>query len=196
MPSKLATVLTLALALAGCGGETDDGVGGTGGSGAAGGAGGASYSDCTRSSECVVVPASCCGSCGAAARGDAIGLNRDRVAAYSSSVCGGDGCPACYQAPDPTLVAPCRAGTCAVVDLREHSSTECTADAECHVRTSSCCECGGDMNALVAVSDASAYGALVCDPDQACGECAPIYPPEVTARCADGVCTVVDPRLP
>lgn len=41
------------------------------------------------------------------------------------------------------------------------------------------------------------YADLVCDPDQACPECAPVYPTEVTVACnAGGHCESKDSRIP
>jgi hypothetical protein len=154
--------------------------------------GGGDYSACTLSSECVVVPASCCGSCGAATRGDAIAVNMDELSAYRTSVCGEMmGCPACYMAQDPTLVATCDAGRCEVVDLRAEDLTSCMVDTDCQVRTHDCCECGGDVSleGLIALPLAS-YGDLmdlVCDEgsSEPCPECAPVYPMEASGVCDD-----------
>jgi hypothetical protein len=193
-----AWVMPLASLALCCGGETSDDRSGVGGSGGGAGSGNGSYSECVENSDCTVAPASCCGSCGAATRSDSVGLNRARSDEYRASVCGDDGCPACFQTPDPTLVPTCAEGICRIVDLQAHLSTSCVADADCRVRTQSCCECGGDTSpgTLVAISDEGSYSSLVCDPDQACGECAPVYPSEATARCTGGYCSVVDSRMP
>lgn len=148
------------------------------------------YDICSESSECVIRPASCCGQCGAATRADVIALNANQVAAYTGEVCGDDfGCPACYMAPDPTLLGTCEAGHCKVVDLRTHVATECDQPSDCRIRTTACCECGGptDVEHIVAISSESSFAGLVCD-GQACPECAPIYPDEVAARCSMGHC--------
>lgn len=159
------------------------------------------YFACEVPSDCVVIPESCCGSCGAPVRGDAIAVAKRNAAAYAGEVCEDNGgCPAC--APlfiDPTLVATCRAERCELVDLYEHEASECAEDDECRIRTPDCCPCDGDVSPgrLVAVSSVNAYEALVCDPEQACPECAPIYPSEVTASCnASGRCESHDPRVP
>jgi hypothetical protein len=161
----------------------------------------ADYAACEVAPDCVVVPASCCGSCGAPVRGDAVAIAEARANAYRSATCGEDGaCPAC--APlfvDPTLVATCRDDRCELVDLREHEASACSADSDCRVRTPECCPCGGDTSVgrLVGVSSEDAYASLVCDPDQACPECAFLYPDEVTVRCnTDDHCEVHDARIP
>lgn len=155
---------------------------------------GARWDECALPSECVVVPASCCGACGVATRGDAIAVHRARVSEHRASVCGDDfGCPACAGVPDPTLVATCDAGRCVVVDLQVHAATECETAGECRVRASECCECGATIgpSSVVAVSDGSAYEALVCDPGMGCPECAPDYPDTLSAICEDARCRVV-----
>lgn len=159
------------------------------------------YAACSVPSDCLVVPASCCGSCGAPTRGDAIAVARDRAGAYRSGACDDDqGCPAC--APlflDPTLVATCRDQRCELIDLHDHEASACEADDDCRVRTPDCCPCGGDTEPgrLLGVSSESDYASLVCDPDQACPECAPVYPSEVTVRCAAArYCETYDARLP
>jgi hypothetical protein len=69
----------------------------------------------------------------------------------------------------------------------------CAADSDCRLRVTGCCECGGSTASwdLIAIAhDGEAdYQALVCDPEQACDECAPVYPVDVEAYCAtDGHC--------
>ncbi len=161
----------------------------------------AAYAACEVPSDCVVVSHSCCGSCGAPTRGDAVAIATDRASAYRGATCGQDtGCPAC--APlfvDPTLVATCRDQRCELVDLREHEASACTEDSACRIRTPDCCPCGGDTSPgrLLGVSSENTYASLVCDPEQACPECAPLYPDEVTVRCnADDHCETRDARLP
>ncbi|HJL15282.1 MAG TPA: hypothetical protein RMH99_06490 [Sandaracinaceae bacterium LLY-WYZ-13_1] len=152
---------------------------------------------CEVPSDCVVVPESCCGSCGAATRGDAIAVHRDRTGDWRGMACGDDmGCPACFMQQDPTLVATCEAGHCAVVDLQTHPATECASADDCRVRAAECCECGATVEpgTLIAISDEGAFGPLVCDPGMGCPECLPMYPPEVSAACEAGRCVAVGPR--
>ena len=149
---------------------------------------------CTVPSDCVVVPASCCGSCGQPTRSDAIAIAADQQSAYRASVCGDDlGCPACFMEPDPTLLATCEAGRCVVVDLATHAATECTSSTDCRVRAAECCECGATIteSTVVAVSDGAAFEALVCDPGTGCPECAPVYPDTFGATCDAGRCAMI-----
>lgn len=148
---------------------------------------------CTSPTDCVLVPRSCCGACGEPSRTDSIALHRDDVNAFRNGVCGDDvGCPACAGQPDPTLLASCVSGQCAVIDLYVHPSTECMRDDDCRVRAIDCCECGADTSPgrLIAVS--RGYDELVCDPMSACPECAPVYPDTVFALCNDGHCRLAE----
>lgn len=158
------------------------------------------YYACETPSDCIVATESCCGTCGAPTRGDAVAIASDKSAAYRDATCGPDtGCPAC--APlfiDPTLVATCREQRCELIDLLEDEASACESDDDCRVRTKDCCPCGGDtsMGRLIGVSSENAYSALVCDPDQGCPECAPAYPDEVTVSCnADAHCVTHDTRI-
>jgi len=50
-----------------------------------------------------------------------------------------------------------------------------------------------DQEHLVSISDESLFQPLVCDPLQACPECAPVYPPEYSADCSGGHCVAKGP---
>jgi hypothetical protein len=190
-------------------GATTDGAAGSAGAGGVAGtgntagvagtgntAGVAGWAACGAPGECIVRPESCCGQCGAATRGDAIGVNAAQQAAYVAIACaGGTGCPECYTPQDPTLLATCAGGACAVADLLELPLTECTADADCRIRTRDCCECGGNtsLEALIAIraDGEAAFTALACDPGQGCDDCLPSYPPPAQAECHAGRCAVI-----
>ncbi len=189
--------------VAGCGGSVDRGVdggaagssgsGGSAGTGGTAGTGGAP-TRCVATSDCVVLPASCCGSCGVATRGDVIVAHQDDAPAIRAEACRDvGGCPACAGTPDPTLQAICSEGRCALLDLQGSALTRCEQDADCVVRVPDCCECGADTSTerLVALrrSARGDYEQLVCQPRQACPECAAEYPPEAAALCEDGHCS-------
>jgi hypothetical protein len=97
------------------------------------------------------------------------------------------------MAQDPYLVATCRASRCEVVDLLQQAVTSCTANTDCRLRTNVCCECGGptDVEHLIAINSGGEQGftALVCDPMQACGRCAAIYP-DLPVSCTGGRCKI------
>lgn len=144
--------------------------------------------DCTQPSECVVVPMTCCGVCGAPATGDVTAIRKDAQSARTER-CKTALCPACAQRPNPALVATCRSGRCEVVDIAASDPvSHCQSAADCRVRVSACCECGGDTSpyTLIAIASSSeqAYTLLVCAPNAACAACAPLYPSNVSASCA------------
>jgi hypothetical protein len=172
------------------------GGGGGAGSGASAGQGGTDpWTVCVRNDDCIVVTESCCGSCGAPTRDDGMAINADFRDERWTTQCMGRSCPPCIDPRDPTLIATCEAGTCTLVDLNEHSSTACTANSDCRLRTNDCCECGGGSGgeSLIAinVNAEAGYAGLVCD-DAGCDKCLPAYPAEATAVCDPaGYCDVV-----
>jgi hypothetical protein len=198
------------LAAVGCGGDSEGGghsadggesgssTGGTSGAATGGSSGSGGTGDptsCEVPSDCVLVPSSCC-VCGVPELGDVTAVNLQGAAEYTQTCGMGPAC-LCPTALNPNLVATCASETCQAVDIREHAVSECSDDDECRVRVSQCCECGGDTSpgSLVAVGTGLGYDELVCDPLGLCTECAPDYPPEVSALCETGRCTLVDERL-
>lgn len=177
------------------GGQPGDGGSATGGMNG-GGSAHPELRGCTVSTDCVVVPETCCGQCGVAARDDAIALREENRAEYRDLVCeDAPPCLPCAGDPDPTLVATCVAGLCEVVDLLEQEVTACSVNDDCRLRAQACCECGAGTGpgGLIALrSDAvPAYQALVCPPDGGCAGCVPLYPDEAEAVCsAEGRCQV------
>lgn len=169
--------------------------GSTAGDGNTGGSGGVSpeLTSCSVNSDCLISPASCCGSCGAATRGDAIALNKNQVTHYSEQVCEGGGCPACYSPQDPMLIATCDAGQCKVVDLLQHPATACQTAADCRLRTNTCCECTGpidyDQLLSIAIGGDAELAKLICDPVTPCDDCDRLYPP-LALECASGHCRI------
>lgn len=161
---------------------------------------GGELATCEVPSDCSVVFNDCCGFCGQPEPADVSALNVAAVEAHQRRVCkdGTVGCPgiACFPQP-PSVLATCEAGRCAIVELAQHAATACGDDSDCRIRNVSCCECNASLQpgTLVAVSDEAAYTSLVCDPAQACDDCAPIYPMEVTAVCEQRSCQVMDPRM-
>jgi hypothetical protein len=122
-----------------------------------------------------------------------VAVTGDSVTAYSEAICAaGQGCPVCVTALDPTTYSTCNAGQCEVLDVGD--AANCLTDDDCFVRARDCCECDADITpgvapgsagGLVAISDPVEYANLVCSPNQACDDCAPVYPPAVTAQCND-----------
>lgn len=151
---------------------------------------------CSRTSECMLIPASCCGRCGEPTATDMIALHRDDVASNRARVCATDagpvGCPECAGMPDPLLRAICDEGACRAVNLATEDITVCASDADCVISPAQCCGCGE-----LSVHDSIAYnpmrgsvGDFTCDDDMA--PCPPCVPDErgVIARCEAGRCVV------
>lgn len=148
---------------------------------------------CGRPSDCVVVPESCCGTCGAATPEDVTAVNGDAASEHRASACAGvAGCDLCFMTTDPHLTATCSAATaqCEPVDLGSAEWAGCASDAECVLRLPDCCACGpgGEPIALRLDRLDELAGAL-CDPDSGCLGCEPDFSPRV-ARCETGLCVV------
>jgi hypothetical protein len=151
---------------------------------------------CELTSQCVLRPESCCGTCGAATRDDFTALNRSALEEYAALACEDvAGCDECYMATDPFLAVTCAQGQCEMVDLTTNPITECEENTDCRVRTKDCCECGGGITEadLIAINREQevAYSSLVCDPAVACLACMPQYPSEAQAVCNERRCTLV-----
>lgn len=162
----------------------------------------ADWDRCDLPSDCTLVASSCCGGCGAPALADVDGVNRALLDDHFRDVCPQPlPCPLCPSATNPELVATCSLGRCQALDVGGLALSACTADADCRLRTTGCCECGGstapwDLIAI-AVGGEAAYQHLVCDPGAACAACQPVYPDTVLAYCAgDGHCAVREAARP
>jgi hypothetical protein len=156
------------------------------------------WSACEVTSDCVLAAAGCCDACGRPALADVDAVNRGRVAEHFAAVCPAPvPCPECASIVNPDLHATCSIDGCVAVDIRALGPTTCTVDADCRLRTTGCCECGGSTEpwalTAIAITGEPAYRDLACDPDQTCPRCAPIYPESVRAICApDGHCAVAE----
>jgi hypothetical protein len=121
-------------------------------------------------------------------------LNREDAQLFATETCGQVACPACAGTPDPTLVATCSDGFCAVVDILDHELTACMDASDCRLRTSDCCECGGrtDPNYLISISRDSGimYEELACPSAFGCAACVPQYP-TTPLDCVNGHCRIV-----
>lgn len=151
---------------------------------------------CETNQDCTLRAATCCGVCGAPTIDDMIALPVDAVDAYAKQVCGTGPvmCPACATQLNPDLFATCDSGTCQAVDLAQSDWSLCTTASDCTVRAATCCECNASLERwnLVAVAKTalSDYASAICEPAQACAECMPVYPTEVTLDCVSGHCTL------
>jgi hypothetical protein len=136
---------------------------------------------------CALVPASCCGRCGAATWADHIALPRESAADYREQACGTDagsgGCPDCAGLPDVDLQAFCRDGACATVDVRNDPISSCSSDDDCVAVHGVCCGPCDSERGLVAINKtrASEFKSQICDPRVDCAGCPP--PASVTVVC-------------
>ena len=150
---------------------------------------------CDFPSDCVVTANTCCGECGEPTLAGSTAVNQASLSDYRDLLCADNPvCPRCAVMPNPELVATCEANECRAVDIGMEAMTQCSSDAECVIRTTDCCECGGatDPGSLIAIrADAEgAYTSLICDPGFGCPECLPVYPDDAVATCNAGRCTV------
>ncbi|HEX3851447.1 MAG TPA: hypothetical protein VHW01_10805 [Polyangiaceae bacterium] len=202
---------------AGAGGTTNNGgsVGAAGSSAAAGvssaGAGGTDDTQaCTSSSQCEVVPKSCC-SCGTGPVSSYTAINSKFESQYESH-CGAVDCGACVPTPfDPNnpvsyYVATCQPlavplpsgaggaifpGHCVVVDLRATDVTACKSTSDCSLRGGAgcCSNCGGGAPIAINSSQEPELETMVCgDAPPTCNACLPMSVYETV--CSAGRCTL------
>jgi len=134
------------------------------------------WASCTANSECVVMPVTCCGTCGQASASDMVGVNRSHISEYRGDRCDVAICPACAGEPDPNLIATCEAGTCRALDVRTDPVSACTVSSDCTLRINTCCMCSFDPPIAIRADGEADFQALVCDGDEVCPECAPAFP--------------------
>ena len=166
----------------------------------------APFGECRTPTDCVLLPESCCGSCGQPSRTDIDSVPRSGADAQRAMACADPvPCPACEGQPDPTLLPDCSMSSCTVLDLNPPVGpppglSACEEDTDCIIRAASCCECGATITeeTVVAINleIRGGYDPFVCEPGTGCPECAPVYPDNLVARClGDGAaarCTVVN----
>ncbi|MCB9636755.1 MAG: hypothetical protein H6721_31980 [Sandaracinus sp.] len=152
---------------------------------------------CTDNTQCTLAIDDCCGGCGMPTLDDFDPILITQADAHRAAVCTDPTpiCPGCAVMPNPNLGATCSMSRCTEFDVRALALSACTRDEDCRLRVADCCECGGDTSpfALIAIrNDAEGrYTDLVCPNDIGCPECAPAYPADVSAFCADdGHCAV------
>jgi len=165
-----------------CGGTTVTGDGGVSDGGGDGSLP-ADVTACTTGDDCVVIPSSCCGSCGAATPTDMVAVRKDKVSAARAARCTGVGCPACFMEQSANLQARCVSGKCQAFDVRADAVSACSGPNDCKLRMAECCECGGTHVIAIASSKEAAYTSAVCPASPSCAKCAPTYPMFTVAVC-------------
>jgi hypothetical protein len=160
--------------------------------------------ECKTEADCTMVPKhseDCCAPCifdffGSLSRVSS--MKSETADAYMAELCADITCEElCDPAVNWYFENTCENELCFVSDLRTNFGwTNCTQHSDCHVRTTSCCECGGPTGPgqLLAVSDSEAYAAEVCSGSEQCSQCEPEYPDEVMALCSSERCILADPR--
>jgi len=150
------------------------------------------WAECNDSDECVAVPASCCGQCGAATPDDMIGVNREFQSAYRVDVAcagGGEDCPLCAATQDPNLVAVCLSNRCEARDLRDTGvSVGCMEDSDCMLASPTCCAGCGILgeDSLIAIergAQAQLLEELACSETVTCDACTGEPDPSLSAVC-------------
>jgi hypothetical protein len=180
-------------------------VAGTTGSAGSGGSGLLDFTVCSSSSQCEVVPATCC-SCGLGPVSNYTAINSANDAQFKEQCQGrGCGCPSvAFDPNNPVLyyVATCQkpadapdgvaAGHCVVVDLRATGVTSCKVPADCSLRAGTACCPGCSVGQPVAInsSQEEALEGVVCGKDPiVCDLCLPTFG-GYDATCSDGRCAV------
>lgn len=168
----------------------------SGSAGTASGGGGAvpGYAACSGPGQCTLVASGCCGVCGMPELSNVVAIHEDKYAEFFDVTCPGPipPCPGCPTASNPDLFAYCEAGQCVGADVRVHELSACQSDSECVLRAGlECCECGSDGISALRADAVGSLQQLVCVPDEACDDCAPVFPDNAVASCVEGHCRVV-----
>jgi hypothetical protein len=144
---------------------------------------------CHLASDCLVLPRTCCGQCGAATPADSIALSRQWNQAHPYQCTGGSGCPDCFTEPDSSLVPICRAGTCEALFVSASPLSRCTANDQCVVRAAQCCECGARQWLAVRRDRRDDLSSLMCS-GTSCPACVGNPPANRIPVCEHGHCVV------
>jgi len=212
MPIQLLLIFTLALGCGDDGGGADVGAdsmvgdsaadsSGDAGPGDAGDSGGGRIDSCEGPGDCQLsYNAGCCATCERAVASDYDAINSMHSDEHRLMSCPDwpVGCEPCATPPPPNpgLVAGCDlpTSTCTRLDFEAEEWTTCTEDTECALVVPECCNCDAltpdQIVAVRADRQTDMYGYL-CDPRADCPPCVPTYPPEASAACTGGRCTVV-----
>jgi hypothetical protein len=129
---------------------------------------------------------------------DLAAVNARYAPSYRARVCENTSscspCASWQRDVSPNVVATCREGRCAVVDIYDTAITECETRADCKFRSSRCCGCmespGSTLIIAIGVDQDAAYEALRCDSGEACAECSVTIPeaPDYYQACFSGRC--------
>jgi hypothetical protein len=167
---------------------------------ACGGQGQADFAVCDYPTDCKLVPARCCGTCGQADLTNTTAVNARQAAAFSEAMsCHLVDCVGCMPSPNAWLGATCRNGRCVAFDARQTELTECDDRSDCSFRAGlGCCEnCTAPREGFIAVNSEADVDSWVCgNPLVGCAGCTPIVPPNLSVICSNERCAVLDAELP
>lgn len=100
---------------------------------------------CTATSECAVVPKTCCGTCSEPALYEVTGVNVANASALHASLCTPQSnCPECLGAKNANLLAECRKHACEAFDVSTSWYAACKTEDDCTVQHTTCCSCAPD----------------------------------------------------
>jgi hypothetical protein len=133
---------------------------------------------CGNSTECTLIPTTCCGGCDEPTVMNVVSIRSDQVGTVEMAMgCQVVDCPPCDPPlPNPWLFSTCSRGRCIAVDARETEITECTQASDCVLRAGlGCCEaCSVSPGTIVSVNASVDLEPWLCGstPD-GCDACAP-----------------------
>ncbi|MDE0883531.1 MAG: hypothetical protein OSB21_13145 [Myxococcota bacterium] len=155
--------------------------------------------ECSSAMQCRLVPNQCCAPCGSPEAEQLVAVNGERASQARERYCEGQNsndCPRCPEGPPrQTLRATCLENSCTMVDLELASFTTCSADSDCTLTLSMCCDScvphGADD--LIAVRQdqlQNVRDAYCGDEPPMCPACSGAIIPGLSAKCVAGSCFV------
>lgn len=155
---------------------------------------------CEETTDCALVTATCCGTCGVPTLADVTAMRVSSVLQFRGEICPDDvGCPDCLVQNNPNLYAVCNEGKCEAVDLTERADSACSLASECTLLPAFCCACGAgtDVSEVVAINRdrsrefvASRCATQGLGEPVACDDCLWSAPDAPVAECTSGHCSV------
>lgn len=155
--------------------------------------------ECSSAMQCRLVPNQCCAPCGAPEAEELVAVNGEQVGQARERHCVGQnpgGCPRCPEFPArATLRATCLQNSCTMVDLEQDSFTTCSADSDCTLTLSMCCDSCNQHGAddFIAVRQdqlQNTRDAYCGDQRPMCPACVGMVVPGLSAKCVAGACLV------
>jgi hypothetical protein len=155
--------------------------------------------ECTAAMQCQLVPSQCCAPCGAPEAEQLVALAGRQAGQARERYCAGqnpNNCPRCPEFPArETLRATCLQNSCTLVDLEQESFTGCSADSDCTLTLSMCCDSctthgADDFIAVRQDQLQNARQAYCGDAPPMCPACIGRVLPGLSATCVAGTCNV------